>query len=99
MLALYFLSDNHAKTLKLSPKAFCLALGIGLLISLGNVAIIKAFALGAPQSQFTAIMYSALIGYGLFIGLLFFHEKLHFLQIIGVLLAGVGLVLIAYFRK
>lgn len=99
MLGLYLATSHGVKSLRLSSKAFYLAIGIGLLISLGNFAVIKAFSLGAPQSQFSAIMYPALITYALLIGLLAFHEKLNLPQLIGILLAGVGLFLISYFRK
>src|SRR5947209_14046553 len=85
MLTLYFATSHGIKSVRLSQKAFYLAIGIGLLISLGNFAIIKAFSLGAPQSQFTAIMYPALITFGLLIGLLAFHEKLHPPQLLGIL--------------
>ena len=99
MLALYFLTNQSSKSLRLSPKAFYLALGVGILISLGNFGIIKAYTLGAPQSQFSAIFYTVLITYAFLLGLLAFHEKLHFPQLVGVILAGSGLFLIAYFRK
>ena len=99
MLALYFLTSGDVKSLRLSPKAFYLAIGIGLLISIGNFVIIKAFSLGAPQSQFSAIMYPALISYSLIIGLIAFHEKLHIAQLFGIILAGTGMFLIVYFRK
>src|SRR5579871_5311453 len=61
MLTLYFLTSHGIKSVRLSPKAFYLTLGIGLLISLGNFGIFKAYSLGAPLSQFSAIMYPALI--------------------------------------
>lgn len=99
MIALYFATSHGIKTVRLSPKAFYLAFGIGLLISLGNYGIIKAFSLGAPQSQFSAIMYPLLITYALIIGLLVFHEKLHMIQLLGIILAGAGLFLIVYYRK
>ncbi len=99
MLALYFVTSHGAKSVRLSPKALYLAIGIGLLISLGNYGIIKAFSLGAPQSQFSAIMYPTLITYALIIGLIAFHEKLHIVQLLGIVLAGTGLFLIVYFRK
>lgn len=99
MLALFFATSGSARSLRLSPKAFYLALGIGLLISIGNFLIIKAFSLGAPQSQFSAIMYPALMIYALAIGVLIFNEKLHSFQILGVFLTGAGLILITLFRK
>ena len=99
MLTLYFYSTHGSISFKLSAKALYLTLGIGILISLGNFLIIKAFTIGAPQSQFSAIMYPTLIVYGFLIGILAFHEKIHFPQIIGIVFAGVGLFLIAYFRK
>lgn len=99
MVALYFVTSHGVKSVRLSTKASYLAIGIGLLISLGNFGIIKAFSLGAPQSQFSAIMYPTLITYALLIGLLVFHEKLHLIQLLGVIIAAIGLFLIVYFRK
>jgi drug/metabolite transporter (DMT)-like permease len=99
MLVLYFVANHEVKSLRLSSKALYLALGIGVLISLGNFGIIKAYSLGAPQSQFSAIFYTALIAYAFLLGLLAFHEKLHAPQVLGIVLAGTGLFLVAYFRK
>jgi drug/metabolite transporter (DMT)-like permease len=99
MLVLYLITSHGSKSLRLSPKAFYVTVGIGLLISLGNLAIIKALSMGAPQSRFTAIMYPTLIAYGLLIGLLVFHEKLHVQQLFGIILAAAGLFLIVFFKK
>lgn len=98
MLILYlFTSDT--KSLALNPKYLPLALGIGVLIALGNAAIIRAYGLGAPQSGFTSLFYPLLIIYGVALGLLFWKEKLNLMQGLGVALSLGGLFLITYFRK
>src|SRR5436189_4436104 len=61
-----FFSAN--KSFSLPTKYIPLALSIGALISIGNFFIIKAYSLGAPQSTFSAMFYSLLIVYGLFVG-------------------------------
>ena len=58
MLSLHFIF-SPSKEVGLSSKTLWLALGIGLLISLGNFGIIKAYSLGAPQSLFTPLFYVA----------------------------------------
>ena len=98
MLLLHFLTSTQ-KTLVLEQRYLLIALGIGALISLGNFGIIKALSLGAPQSLFTPIFYVALIVYGVIFGLLFWREHLNIIQIIGIVMAVVGLFLVAYFRK
>jgi drug/metabolite transporter (DMT)-like permease len=75
------------------------ALGIGLLIALGNFGIIKAYSLGAPQSLFTILFYVALILYGVIFGLIFWHERLHPIQLAGLALAITGIFITVYFRK
>jgi drug/metabolite transporter (DMT)-like permease len=98
MLVLYLIT-SPTKSLSPNPKVIPYIVGIGLLISFGNFGIIKAYSLGAPQSLFTPLFYTALIVYGILVGIILFHEKLNGLQAIGMLLAVVGLVMIAYFRK
>jgi drug/metabolite transporter (DMT)-like permease len=97
MLALHFLTSSS----KPGPhgKYIWTAIGIGALISLGNFGIIKAFSLGAPQSSFSVIFYTALIVYSVLVGLLVWHESLKPIQIFGMALALVGIFLTAYFRK
>ncbi|MFA5876851.1 MAG: EamA family transporter [Candidatus Paceibacterota bacterium] len=97
MLVLFFLTSEN-KSLALESKYLPLALGVGVLISLGNVAIIKAYGLGAPQSAFTSIFYPLLIVYALLVGFLFWHEKMSLYQGIGVLLSLAGLWMITYFK-
>jgi len=98
MLVLYFLTSKE-KSLALDAKYLPLALGIGVLISLGNAAIIKAYGLGAPQAAFTGTFYPLLIVYGLLFGLLFWHEKLNWYQMLGIALATLGMFLIIYFKR
>lgn len=98
MLALYWLT-SPVKSVALSSKNISFAVGIGLLISFGNYGIIKAYSLGAPQSIFTPLFYTALIVYGVLFGLLLFHERLNPLQMIGMFLALAGLAMTAFFRK
>ena len=98
MLGLHLLVSAN-KGVALTGRALYLALGIGILISLGNFGIIKAYSLGAPQSLFTPLFYVALILYGITVGLLVWHERLNLPQVIGVVLAISGLAMVAYFRK
>ena len=97
MIALYLVTSSN-KSLALDSKYFSIALAIGALISLGNAAIIRAYALGAPQSGFTALFYPLLIIYALLIGLLFWHEKINLYQSIGVALSLGGMFLLTYFK-
>ena len=98
MIILHFLFSAQ-KGFAITSKSLSIALGIGLLISGGNFMIIKAYSLGAPQTLFTAIFYPALIIYATLVGLLIWHEKLYFLQGIGVVLSIVGILMIFYFKK
>lgn len=98
MLTLHLLLSPN-KSLSLPPKYLPLVIGIGLLISLGNFGIIKAYNLGAPQSMFTPIFYIALIIYGTLVGLIIWHEQFSLPQIIGALLSIVGVGLLVYFKK
>jgi drug/metabolite transporter (DMT)-like permease len=97
MLILYFFT-SETKSLSLGTKYLPLALGIGILISLGNAAIIKAYGLGATQSGFSSLFYPLLIIYAVVIGLIFWQEKLNIYQSIGIALAIVGMFLITYFK-
>jgi drug/metabolite transporter (DMT)-like permease len=72
---------------------------IGILISVGNFLIIKAYSIGAPQSGFTSIFYPLLILYGIIFGLLFWHEKLNVYQSLGIILSIIGTLLVVYFKK
>lgn len=98
MLLLYFLTSD-TKSLSLSPKYLPLALGIGALIAIGNAAIIKAFGLGAPQSEFSSLFYPLLIIYGVVFGFLFWQEKLTWIQGVGIALTLAGLLLITQFKR
>lgn len=98
MLILHLLFSSN-KSLMLNTKYIPLAIGIGILISFGNFGIIKAYNLGAPQAFFTPIFYIALIIYGTIFGLLFWHEQLNIPQIIGTVLAIIGVIIVFYFKK
>ncbi len=98
MLTLHLLTSQD-KSLILGLKYLPIAIGIGALIGIGNYGIIKAYTLGAPQSLFTLLFYVALIIYGVIFGFIIWHEKLNFLQIIGMLMAIGGLFIIVYFKK
>lgn len=98
MLLLHFLTSSN-KSIQLPAKYILISLGIGVLISLGNSGVIKAYSLGAPQSLFTPIFYIALIIYGIIVGLVIWREKMQLVQVLGVLLATAGLFIIFYFKK
>lgn len=97
MLLLFWLTSEN-KSLALNSKYLPLALGIGALISIGNAAIIKAYGLGAPQSDFTSLFYPLLIIYAVFVGFLFWHEKMNLIQGAGVVLTLAGMFLVTYFK-
>ena len=98
MLILFFLTTKD-KSLALGSKYLPLAVGIGVLISFGNAAVIKAYGLGAPQSAFTGTFYPLLIVYGLIFGLLFWHERLNWYQSLGIALVLIGMFLIIFFKR
>jgi drug/metabolite transporter (DMT)-like permease len=98
MLSLHLLTQP-SKSLTLSSKNLLLAIGIGLLIGLGNYGILKAYSLGAPQTLFTIFFYITLIVYGTILGLLVFNEKLNLAQVVGAVLTCVGIFIIVYFKK
>jgi drug/metabolite transporter (DMT)-like permease len=97
MLALHLLL-SPSKSILLTARTFWLSLGIGTLIVLGNLTIIRIFSLGAPNSGFAAIFNPLYVVYGLIIGLLVWHEKLNLPQLGGVVLAIVGIILVTYFK-
>lgn len=94
-LHLFFASD---KSLVLGMKYLPIAMGIGALIGIGNFGIIKAYTLGAPQSLFTILFYVTLIIYGVLFGFIIWHEKLNIFQMVGMLMAIIGLFIIIYFK-
>ncbi len=98
MLLLHLLTA-HDKSLALNSRQVWSALGIGVLLALGNFGIIKAYSLGAPQSLFTILFYVALIVYGVIFGLMFWHERLNLAQVGGMVLALAGLFITVHFRK
>lgn len=98
MLSLHLIMSKD-KSIMLNSKTLTVAVIIGLLISIGNFSIIKAYNLGAPQSIFSLIFYVILITYGILIGLFIWHEGLNFPQIIGAILSIVGLLIIVYSKK
>jgi drug/metabolite transporter (DMT)-like permease len=98
MLGLHLLTQPN-KSLSLPSRTLWIALGIGTLIGLGNFGIIKAYSLGAPQSQFTPLFYITLIIYGIILGFVLWHEKLNSAQLVGLLLALSGLIVFFRFKK
>ena len=98
MLSLHFLTQSN-KSISLPMKSLFLALGIGTLISFANVGIIKAYALGAPQSSFTLFFYITLIIYGIIFGLVFWHEKIQLIQVLGIFLSIAGILIFFRFKK
>jgi drug/metabolite transporter (DMT)-like permease len=98
MLVLHFaLSAN--KSAAVAGRTLWLVVGMGLFISVGNFLIIKALSSGAPQSAFTSIFNPMYILFGVAAGLILWHEKLAWPQIVGVVLSAVGIILIASFKK
>src|SRR5689334_17879144 len=81
------------KTQVLSMRTFPLIILIGVLISVGNFLIIKAYSLGAPQSSFTSLFYPLLIIYGVIYGFILWHERFNWIQLLGFMLVLSGLVL------
>lgn len=96
MLALHKFTANSGT---IDMKTLPLVIIIGVLISVGNFLIIKAYSLGAPQGGFTSIFYPLLIVYGIVFGLIFWHEKLNLYQSLGIALSIIGVLLTVYFRK
>lgn len=97
MFGLHLALSN--KTQILGSRNIPLIIAIGVLISVGNFLIIKAYSLGAPQSAFTSLFYPLTIVYGVLYGYVLWHEKFNGVQLTGLLLITVGLVLVSYFRK
>lgn len=98
MLAIHLLTAQN-KSISLSSKPFFIAIGIGVLLSLGNSSIIKAYQLGAPQSIFSIISYVLLIIFGILFGIIFWHEKLTLPIIFGTLISIAGILIIIYYKK
>lgn len=98
MFAIHLLTSSN-KSLQLPSKSLGLAILIGLFIVTGNFLIVKAYTLGAPQSTFTALFYPVLIILGVLFGMVVWHERLNFIQALGIVLSILGVVLISYFRK
>ena len=99
VMVLLYLTTSGEKSLTLASKSLWLAIGIGVLVSVGNAAIIRAYGLGAPQSGFTSVFYPLLIVYAILFGLFFWHERLNWYQAIGVVLSIIGVLLIVYFKR
>ncbi len=98
MVLLHLLSAQN-KSLQLPAKYLSIAIGIGVLISLGNFGIIKAYSLGAPQSLFTLFFYVALIIYGILFGLLIWSEKLNVIQVAGITLSLIGVFIAVKYKS
>lgn len=98
MLFLHLLVSSN-KSLSLSSRSLFIAVGIGLLLSLGNFTIIKAYNLGAPQSIYSIIAYVVLIFFGILFGVLFWHEKLTLPIVFGTILSIAGILIIVYYKR
>lgn len=98
MLALHLMTSPN-KSLAVNSKTLPLIIGIGVLISLGNFGVIKAFSLGAPQSLFSVIFYVTLLIYGVLFGILIWKETLNLPQIFGAILSVFGIAIIFYFKN
>lgn len=97
MFGLHLALSNKAQTL--NTRTIPLVIAIGVLISIGNFLIIKAYSLGAPQSVFTSLFYPLLIVYGVVYGFVLWHEKFNGIQFGGLALIACGLILVSFFRK
>ena len=97
MLTLHVLTQDN-KSLALPSRTLWLTLGMGAGLALGNFGIIKVLSMGAPQSAFTLLFYITLIAYGIICGLILWHEKLQFVQAVGIALACLGIFLAVYFK-
>lgn len=98
MLTLHLLFSSN-KSLVLNSKISLTAVSLGVFLSLGNLAVIKAYNLGAPQSIFAIIAYTVLIILGILFGVILWHEKLSLPIIFGTLLSIIGIVVVIYSKK
>lgn len=99
MFLIHFATSPNKSLSFGNSRTLLLVIIIGVLISLGNYTIIKAYSLGAAQSVFTSIFNPLYILYGVGVGLLIWHEKLNLMQGFGILLSIIGLILVVYFKK
>lgn len=97
MLILHKLSPGQTSSIDM--KLLPIVILIGILVSVGNFLIVKAYSIGAPQSGFSSIFYPTLIIYAVVFGLIFWHEKLNFIQFLGAVLSITGTLILVYFRK
>jgi drug/metabolite transporter (DMT)-like permease len=97
MFILHKLSPGQAGSIDM--KLLPIVILIGVLVSVGNFLIVKAYSIGAPQSGFSSIFYPTLIIYAVIFGLIFWHEKLTFIQFLGAIMSITGTVILVYFRK
>jgi bacterial/archaeal transporter family protein len=99
VMLLFHLFVSPDKSVSLPTKPLLLAAAIGLLLSFGNLGIIKTLSLGAPQSTFSVLFYVTLLIYGVIFGLLFWKETISLPQILGMILAVTGIIIVFYFKK
>jgi drug/metabolite transporter (DMT)-like permease len=90
---------SSSKSISLTSKSAYLSIVIGVFLALANFFVIKAYSLGAPQASFSAIMYSLLIIYATFAGVLVWHEKVNAMQLLGILMSVAGIILVLYFKN
>ncbi len=96
---LLHISLSPNSSFSVQTKTIPIVLGIGTLIALGNLGIIKAYSMGASQSLFTPIFYVSLILYGILFGWVIWQERMHPMQVLGIAIAVGGLLISVYFRK
>jgi drug/metabolite transporter (DMT)-like permease len=96
-LANFIFSSN--KSIVLTSKSIPVIVGMAVFLSLGNLSLISAYSLGAPQSIYSIIAYTVLILLGILFGALFWQEKLTTPVIFGTILSIAGILIIIYSRK
>ena len=95
---LFFIHMLSHEKVVLSNNSIIIAVAIGILVSVGNFFIMKAYAWGAPQSSFSTIFYPLFILYSIIFGIFLWHEGLSVPQIAGIILIFGGLGLVMFYR-
>ncbi len=90
---------SQSKSLSLPDKALPLAIGIGALVSIGTLFVIKGYSLGAPSAVFNSIYSTLFIVFGIILGIIFFNEKINFPQVVGAFLSVAGILVMIYFKN
>src|SRR3989344_1217173 len=71
VMVLLYLTTSGEKSLTLASKSLWLAIGIGVLVSVGNAAIIRAYGLGPPKWGFPPVFSPLFIVPAIFLGFFF----------------------------